>query len=79
MHLPRLKHLKLPLEYRSYFYPILDQSLTVVMRFAYHFAAILQERNRDAEPGVKGDKPTIKESRKNWTLPGNRASLFRPS
>ena len=26
-----------------------------------------------------GDKPTIKESRKNWTLSGNRASLFRPS
>jgi hypothetical protein len=25
MHLPRLKHLKLPLECRSYLYPILDQ------------------------------------------------------
>jgi hypothetical protein len=25
VYLPRLKHLKLPLERRSYFYPILDQ------------------------------------------------------
>jgi hypothetical protein len=23
--------------------------------------------------GVKAEKPTVKESRKNWTLPGNRA------
>ena len=56
MHLPRLKHLKLPLERRSYFYPILDQIFDCRHSIYPSFAAIIPERNRDGEPGVNADK-----------------------
>jgi putative transposase len=56
MHLPQLKRLKLPLELRSYFYPILDQ--TYDCRHAICLPTLQQSHRNEIETGSPASRLT---------------------